>query len=210
MRIIVLGHTGNIGTALAPMLENAGHEVIRVSRSSGDYQLDYTDSSAIDQFYREVGQFDAVIVVAGRDGYFGPIETVGRNEFEIGFYRKMMGQFNMVLIGQKFINPGGFFILTSGFLSDVPNPNSLVLGTVNAAVNAFVKHAATMLPKGIRINVVSPGVVVRHQPATGDARVNSTDLAEAYLNVLNSDMTGKTIRAWNLNYQGKLYRDLLD
>ncbi len=211
MRIIVLGYKGNIGGPLVAVLENEGHDVVKVSRSSGDFQLDYRDEKAIDAFYKKVGSFDAVITVAGRDGYFGPIESIGNPEFRIGFDRKMMGQFNMVLIGQKYINPGGVFLLTSGFLSNIPNPNSLVLGTVNAAVNAFAKHASTMLQNNIRINVISPGVVVTDKdPALGNARVNSTELAKVYLKALESEITGQTIRAWNINYNGKLYRDLME
>ncbi|MBS2213973.1 short chain dehydrogenase [Carboxylicivirga mesophila] len=211
MRIIVLGYKGNVGRPLVDVLQKSGHEVLRVSRSDGDYQLDYTDSDAIEAFYKRIGQFDAVILVAGQDGYFGPMESIGKDEFAIGFDKKMMGQFNMVLIGQKYINQGGHFILTSGILSDVPNPNSLVLGTVNAAVNAFAKHASTMLERDIKINVISPGVVTT-APDTiiGHASVNSTQLAKAYEKVLHSHESGKVYKAWNLKAEGVLYRDLLD
>jgi len=210
MKIIVLGHRGNVGKPLVEVLEYAGHQVIKVSRSSGDYQLDYTNTEAIEVFYQEVGTFDAVILVAGRDGYFGPIDSVGYEEFKYSFDRKMMGQFNMVQIGKKYINKGGSFILTSGFLSDVPNSNSLVLGTVNAAVNAFVKHFAE-LEKSVRINAVSPGVVsLEEDIALGNAKVNSTKLAQVYLQILEGNESGNIFKPWNLNLNGILYRNLLE
>jgi len=211
MKIIVLGYKGNIGAPMVDVIEKAGHEVVKVSRSDGDYQLDYTNSKAIEAFYKEVGNFDVVITVAGGDGFFGPIENIGYDEFLMGFERKMMGQFNMVLIGKKYINPGGHFILTSGFLSDVPNPRSLVLGTVNAAVNSFVKHASTMLENQLKINVVSPGIVTNYPNiAKGSAQVNATELAKAYLKVLESNMTGQIIKAWNLEINGIILNDLMD
>ena len=199
-----------MGTPLVGVLEKAGHEVVKVSRSSGDYQLDYTNTETIEEFYKKVGSFDAVVLVAGRDGYFGPADSVGYDEFKFTFDRKMMGQFSMVQIGKKYINKGGHFILTSGFLSDVPNPNSLALGTVNAAVNAYVKHIS-MMENDLYINVVSPGVVTTEENIpNGNARVNGTELAHVYLKVLEGKEKGKVLKPWNLNIHGKLHRDLLD
>ena len=123
----------------------------------------------------------------------------------------MMGQFNMVLIGRKYINDGGHFILTSGFLSDVPNSHSLALGVVNSAVNAFAKHASQKLASNIKVNVVSPGVVTTNADVQlGSAQVYSPDLAKVYLKVLESNKNGETIKSWNLEVDGILYRDLMD
>lgn len=44
----------------------------------------------------------------------------------------------------------------------------------------------------------------------GNARVNSTDLANVYLKVIEGNESGKIIKPWNLEVDGKLYRELLD
>ncbi len=56
-----------------------------------------------------------------------------------------MGQVNLVLIGQHYINPKGSFTLTSGALADDPIVMGANISTMNGAINGFVKGAAIEL-----------------------------------------------------------------
>ena len=53
-------------------------------------------------------------------GHFGPLSATTPDDFKKGINSKLMGQINLVLIGQHYINPRGSFTLTSGILSDDP------------------------------------------------------------------------------------------
>jgi NAD(P)-dependent dehydrogenase (short-subunit alcohol dehydrogenase family) len=157
MKIIIVGATGTIGKKVLAAFDSE-HEVIGAGSKSGDIRLDITSPGSIESFYKEVGPFDALISTTG-SGHFGPLQKMTDKDFMVGITSKLMGQVNLVLIGQHFINPRGSFTLTSGILSEEPVVAGANLSTVNGAINAFVIGAAIELGNGVRINAVSPGVV---------------------------------------------------
>ena len=157
MKIIVVGASGTLGKKVTEDLEK-DHEVIKVGTKSGDLQADLTDPASLEAMFKKAGSFDALVCAAG-SGYFGPLHEMKTEDFQKGINSKLMGQVNLVLLGQHYINRGGSFTLISGVLSDDPVKNSVNLAAVNSAVNGFVKAAALELKDGVRINVVSPGVV---------------------------------------------------
>lgn len=65
MKVIVMGGTGTIGSAVAAALEEQDHEVIRVARSDGDRQADLEDRESMEELYRATGPLDAVVCAAG-------------------------------------------------------------------------------------------------------------------------------------------------
>ena len=157
MKIIIVGASGTLGKKVTEDLEK-DHEIIRVGTKSGDLQADLTDVRSLEQMFKKAGSFDALICAAG-SGHFGPLSEMTTGDFQKGIESKLMGQVNLVLLGQHYINPEGSFTLISGVLSDDPVKNSVNLAAVNSAVEGFVKAAALELKNGVRINVVSPGVV---------------------------------------------------
>ena len=76
-----------------------------------------------------------------------------------GINDKLMGQVNLVLDGLKHIADGGSFTLTSGVLDRDPIRQGVNAAAVNGAIDAFVMAAAIDLPRGLRINAVSPGLL---------------------------------------------------
>ncbi len=157
MKIIIIGASGTLGKKITADFEK-DHEVIKVGTKSGDIQADITDPDSIKKMFEKIGSFDALVCAAG-GGHFGPLSEMTDADFRKGVNSKMMGQINLVLIGQHYINPKGSFTLITGVLSDDPVKNSVNLAAVNSAVNGFVKAAALELENGVRINAVSPGVV---------------------------------------------------
>lgn len=156
-RIIIVGASGTMGTYLATALESE-HEIVRVANNSGDFKLDITSPDAIEKFYKEVGEFDALISTAGPT-FVGPWKNLNDKEFRKGVEGKMMGQINLVLIGQHYINPKGSFTLITGALTHEPQINFANASAANGAVEGFVRAAAIELQNGIRINAVSPTVI---------------------------------------------------
>jgi len=157
MKIIVVGASGTMGSYLSNVFEK-DHEVIRTDRSNADFPLDITSTESIEKMYRKVGAFDALISTAGPT-YVGPWKNLNDAAFRKGVEGKMMGQINLVLIGQHYINAGGSFTLITGALTHEPQKNFANASAANAAVEGFVRAAAIELEKGIRINAVSPTVI---------------------------------------------------
>ncbi|MFD0765272.1 short chain dehydrogenase [Mucilaginibacter lutimaris] len=157
MKIIIIGASGTLGQKVTAALKEK-HEIITAGSKSGDLQVDITSTESILAFYKKAGGFDALVSVTG-SGHFGPLSTMTPTDFKKGIDSKLMGQVNLVLIGQHYINPKGSFTLTSGILSSDPVLYGANLSTVNGAINSFVIAAAIGLENGVRINAVSPGVV---------------------------------------------------
>ncbi|MNZ06426.1 short chain dehydrogenase [compost metagenome] len=199
MRIILVGASGTIGRAIDNELKER-HEIVRVGHSSGDLQADITDPAAIRRLFEQAGPFDALISAAGKV-HFGALAEMGEAEFAIGLKDKLMGQVNLVLIGREFANDGASFTLTSGVLSDDPIRYGASASLVNGAIDAFVRSAALELPRGLRINSVSPTVIEEALPAyapyfRGYKAVPAALAALAYAKSAEGAQTGQTYRVW--------------
>ena len=157
MKVLVVGGTGTIGRAVVAELSKR-HEVVVAGHTQGDLHVDITDPDSIDALYRAAGAIDAVIATTGKV-YFGGLLKMGESQYRIGLDDKLMGQVNLVLIGLKHVNEGGSFTLTSGVLNQDPIRHGSSAAMVNGALEGFVKSAAIEMPKGMRINVVSPTVL---------------------------------------------------
>tara|TARA_R110002049_G_scaffold52783_4_gene147339 strand:+ start:4510 stop:5118 length:609 start_codon:yes stop_codon:yes gene_type:complete len=157
-KIIIVGATGTMGQFLANLLQQENHEVIKVSRTSGDILVDTTSTQSIQKMYEKVGAFDALVSTAGST-FVGPWGKLNDQTFRIGVEGKMMGQINLVLIGQHYIKPKGSFTLITGALTHEPQINFANASAANGAVEGFVRAAAIELQNGIRINAVSPTVI---------------------------------------------------
>ena len=157
MKIVIVGASGTMGSYLSKVFEK-DNEVIRVDRRSEAIQVDLTSPEAIENMYKKIGAFDALICTAGPT-FVGPWKNLTDKEFRNGVEGKMMGQINLVLIGQHYINPKGSFTLITGALTHEPQRNFANASAANAAVEGFVRAAAIELENGIRINAVSPTVI---------------------------------------------------
>jgi NAD(P)-dependent dehydrogenase (short-subunit alcohol dehydrogenase family) len=157
MKIIIVGATGTMGRHLANVFEK-DHEIIRVGSKSGDIQADITSPESVEKLFKQAGPFDALICTAG-PSYVGPWKGMRANEFRKGVEGKFMGQVNLVLTGQHYINPKGSFTLITGALTHEPVLNFASASAANGAVEAFVRAAAIELENGVRINAVSPTVI---------------------------------------------------
>jgi NAD(P)-dependent dehydrogenase (short-subunit alcohol dehydrogenase family) len=157
MKIIIVGASGTMGKYVTSAFEKE-HEIVRVGSKTGDVQVDITSPEEIENFFKQVGSFDALISTAGPT-YVGPWKKLTDKEFRKGVEGKMMGQINLVLIGQHYINPKGSFTLITGALTHEPQLNFANASAANGAVEGFVRAAAIELENGIRINAVSPTVI---------------------------------------------------
>ena len=157
MKIIIVGASGTIGSYVTRALEKQ-HEVITAGSKSGHVRLDITSPSSIANMFKETGTFDALISITGT-GHLGPMWAMRDEDFRKGLDNKLMGQINLVLQGQHYVNPKGSFTLTSGILTYEPALQCANITAVNGAIEAFVRAAAIELDNDVRVNAVSPGIV---------------------------------------------------
>ena len=196
MKIIVIGATGDIGRAACDELSNR-HEVIRVGRKSGELFADISDRTSIKAMYEKTGTVDAVISTVG-NVHFGPLTEFTEEQFMLGLTNKVMGQINLVLEGFNYVSDKGSFTLTSGVLDRDPIVMGANAATANGALAGFVKGAAIEMPREIRINVVSPGLLEVSQGRYGSffpghERVSSDKVGRAFAKSVEGALTGQVI-----------------
>ena len=196
MKIFVVGASGTIGKFVVAALQPR-HEIIKVGSKSGDLQADIKDAASIRAMFDKAGKVDAVICTAGKV-HFGDFAKMTEAEIGIGLKDKLMGQVNLVLIGRDYLNDNGSFTLTSGVLSHDPIRYGVGASLVNGAIESFVAAAAIELPRGLRLNAVSPGVLEESLPSygpyfLGHEAVPGKRVANAYVKSVEGLLTGRVI-----------------
>ena len=197
MKIIVIGASGTVGRAVAQEL-NQRHEVIRVGRTQGDYQVDITSQQSVQSLFEKIGQVDAIVSATG-NLIFGPLATMTDRDFNQGLQDKLLGQIRLALTGQHYLNDGGSITLISGIVAHEPIAQGVNATTVNAGLEGFVRAAACELPRGIRINLISPTVLTESAAAydgffPGFASVPAASVAQAYRRSVEGVQSGRIYR----------------
>lgn len=196
MRILIVGASGTVGKAAAAELGRR-HEIIRAGRSSGDLTVDVMSEESVKAMYARLGKVDAVVTTVGHV-HFGPVATMTPAQFRKGLDDKLMGQVNIVLLGLDNVNDNGSFTLTSGILDRDPVRAGANAAAVNGAIGAFVKGAAIEMPRGLRINAVSPGLLEDSAAKydgffPGHETVSAARVGLAYAKSVDGALTGQVV-----------------
>ncbi len=199
MRILLIGASGTIGRAVHQLM-GVSHEMITAGRSGGDLKVDISSPDSIQAMYREAGEVDAVVCAAGST-YFGTLQDMTPEQNEISIMSKLRGQINLVLLGLHHVRDHGSFTLTTGIVMDDPIRGGASAAMANGAVQAFVRAAALDMPRGLRINNVSPNVVAESAakydaffPGFGSVPVSK--VAQAFRKSIEGGQTGQTYRIY--------------
>jgi NAD(P)-dependent dehydrogenase (short-subunit alcohol dehydrogenase family) len=192
VKVLVIG-TGAVGGAAVRALTERGHEVIEASRSSTP-SVDATDPESIGALFAEVGTVDAVVTALG-SAPFKPLAELDHSDFLQGLLRKTLPQIDIVQIGTPYVSDGGSFTLTTGVLAREPIITGAASSAANGALEAFTMAAAAELPRRIRINTVSPTVLVEathyHASFPGFAQVSAAAVGQAYVKSVEGIQTGQ-------------------
>ena len=84
--------------------------------------------------------------------------TIEQSGYGLGLANKLMGQVNLALAARDHLRDGGSITLITGVLSSEPIAGGSSGSMVGGAIEGFVMGAGIEMPRGIRINAVSPGV----------------------------------------------------
>jgi NAD(P)-dependent dehydrogenase (short-subunit alcohol dehydrogenase family) len=191
MKVIVIGATGTIGAAVAKGLAARKHEVIGASRHDG-IRVDIEDADSTRAMFEAVTAPDAMVCCAG-NAVFKPFSELTEVDYGVGLRSKLMGQVALARAAQDHLRDGGSIVLTAGVLATEPMPGSAAISLVNAGLEGFVRAAALEMPRGIRINIVSPPWVTETlvglgmDPAIG---LPAAEVAETYVAAVEGSHQG--------------------
>jgi NAD(P)-dependent dehydrogenase (short-subunit alcohol dehydrogenase family) len=194
MRILIVGATGTIGRAIVAALQGR-HDLILASKADAPEQVDISDPTSIRALYSRAGRLDAVVSAAGL-AVLKPLTELTDADFALSLNNKLMGEVNLVRLGIASVADGGSFTLTAGLLAREPAPKAAAISLVNAALEGFARSAALDLPRGQRINVVSPPSLSEtlrargQDPSTG---LPAADVARAYVASVEGTQTGAVL-----------------
>lgn len=200
MKIIVIGATGTIGSAVAKALAAKKHEVVRASRHGDDERVDLEHPASIRALFTLVRDVDAVISCAG-EASFKPFLELTDADYQVGLRSKLMGQAWLVRIATEHLRDRGSVTITTGILATQPMPGSAAVSLVNAGVEGFVRAAALEMPRGLRVNAVSPPwiketlVRLGMDPKPG---LSADDCAKAYVAAVEGTYQGAILDAAKL------------
>lgn len=195
MKILMVGASGTLGTAVRKEL-GQDHEIITAGRSGADITMDMSVPESIASMYKAVGSVDAVVCTAGQ-AYFGPLHELTPELNEIAIMGKLKGQINLVLLGMDHVRDRGSFTLTTGIIMDSPIIGGISSAMAGGAIKSFVQAAAIEMPRGIRINNVSPNVLKESMDTYGPyfpgfEPVSARRAALAYRKSVEGAQTGQT------------------
>jgi len=196
-KVIVIGASGKIGKAA---LSGLGHHDVVSASNSGkgcDYQVDIGSEKSIRKLLEQVGSFDAIVNTVGVCEY-ADFTNMTEEQWMTTVLSKMMGQINLVRIGQEYIKDGGSFSLISGILSSKAIPMAIADATTSGAIDTFVKCVAYELPRGIRVNSINPTVIeeawdVYGEMMPGFQAVPGKLVGKAFARSVDGFITGEVI-----------------
>lgn len=197
LRILLVGATGALGSAVGATLRERGHAVVTVGRSAGDLRADVTDPAAVGRVLDEAGPLDAVVSAAGSTPY-KKVTDMTPEDYLAAYRGKVASQVELVRQGTSRIAPRGSFTLITGVLGREPVVTGSAAALANGAVEAFVRAAALEIAPQ-RVNAVSPTVFTESLARYGDMfpgfpPVDLADVAQAYVRSVEGAETGQVFR----------------
>ncbi|PZF80933.1 short chain dehydrogenase [Jiangella anatolica] len=193
MKIVVIGASGVVGSAVAAELTARGHEVVAASRR-GPVVVDVGDPATVTALFDAVPGVDAVVCCAANAPTADLVES-GDAEFTAGLPGKLLGQVRLTRAAARRLNDGGSITLTGGTFVE-PLPGGSFGALVNAGLAAFVQAAALELPRGLRLNLVAPGWVRESLAAFGwdpEPGVPAAELARVYADLVEGSAQGQVV-----------------
>jgi len=173
--VVVLGGNSGIGLAAARAFQVEGARVAitgrdettlaHVAAASGMLALrsdmgSVADSrAALARLARELGGIDVLHVNAGVGG-FAAVEVVTEEFWDSVHRVNLRGAFFAVQAALPHLRDGGSIVITGSIGALRPLPGNVVYGAAKAGLRQVARIlAAELLPRGIRVNVVSPGPI---------------------------------------------------
>jgi tRNA(Arg) A34 adenosine deaminase TadA/NAD(P)-dependent dehydrogenase (short-subunit alcohol dehydrogenase family) len=159
--VLVIGASGTIGSAVAQKLRE-NYEVLTASRCSGDFKVDLAAPETVRALDELIPQgVDHVVICAGASQY-GAIGGFDADAWSANMESKLSANTRTALLlinDMRLLRDGGSITLTAGMASRMSTAAMVGLAVNNAGIEAFVRCAGVDLPRNLRLNALSPGLV---------------------------------------------------
>jgi len=194
MKALIIGSTGTIGSAIVKELQE-DTDLVTANRSSGDYSVDLATTNTVADLFKQCGTLDAIVCAASRGVIFKPLKEMTLDDYLQSLQQKLFGQIAIVLHGVHVLNDRGSITLTTGLMNHEWVRDGSAASLVNNAVEGFAQAAALDLPRGIRLNVISPALLEESAKqyasiCPGFEPVSSAKVARAYRKSIYGIQTG--------------------
>ena len=176
-RTVVIGGTSGIGLETAKLLIADGAKVLVTGRSDagvesaiaqlGDSAIvvksDATSSADIgalvSRVKAELGTIDALLICAGKSA-FAPIESISEELYDELMTVNAKGPFFTTQKLAPVIADGGAIVVVTSVVNVLGVAAISVYSAAKAALRSMIRSLAReLLPRGIRVNAVSPGPI---------------------------------------------------
>ena len=173
----IIGGSGGIGSNLARRMSDNGWKVIISARNIENLNLvsdgKYIDSLIVDatnaddvqekakQINETYGSLDAVVNSVGSI-FLRPLHATSSEQFMETINQNLVTSFNVIRATAKIMmrGNGGRIVLFSSAAASLGMPNHAAISAAKAGVEGLARAAASDYAKrGIRVNVISPGLV---------------------------------------------------
>ncbi|NRB47433.1 MAG: glucose 1-dehydrogenase [Saprospiraceae bacterium] len=174
---VITGGNSGIGLATAKLFHQEGAKVIitgrrkevveRAAEEIGENAIGIASDTAslgdIDQLYTVIqdqyGRIDILFLNAGI-AKFEPMEVVTEERFDELSNTNFKGLFFNAQRAVPLMGAGGSIIITTSAAGQIGSANMSVYGATKAAARSLARTlSGDLLPKGIRVNGISPGPI---------------------------------------------------
>lgn len=200
-RALITGGGSGLGLATARLLAGEGARVIITGRTrstldaaraeiAGDVTVVRSDSTSLSDIEAlaeivtaEFGALDALFVNAGVNG-FAPFEATPEEMYDRIFSINAKGPYFTVQKLVPVLAPGSGVVFTTSVINMMGYPMTSVYSATKAALRSMTRTMAReLLPRGVRVNAVSPGpidtgILDRSLPAEAAAQTKARMAAE--------------------------------
>jgi len=174
---VITGGNSGIGFSIAEEFKNQGASVVicgrdrktlddskkKLGRDVLVIQADVTNMADIESLYKSTmerfGKIDSLVVNAGV-ALFEPVDQVDEKTFDTMVNINFKGAFFTIQKALSYLNDGASIVLISSIAQSKGVATTSVYSATKAALRSLAKTlSADLLPRRIRVNVVSPGPI---------------------------------------------------
>jgi NAD(P)-dependent dehydrogenase (short-subunit alcohol dehydrogenase family) len=167
----ILGATGGIGSELATVLAASGAKLALAGRSKEKLEalpnethacFDATDWEQTEHFLtttqKKYGQLNGVAHCVG-SLLLKPAHITSRAQWDEVLHTNLTSAFGVIRAAAKLMKEGGSVVLVSSAAATRGMPNHEAIAAAKGGIEGLARSsAATYAPRGLRFNVVAPGL----------------------------------------------------